>query len=288
MANTLTKTTLSGPEGNSVTCAQITIDTVTDPLTLPSLCSAPATYVFTAWIKSSVVSTVTIEYIKKTIPADAWAEISIVFDKTPDDSKDLEIYFNNSGTFYLYNSQLERGYKPTKYQPNPDDIADTTTAMQTQIEHNDNAIAETTTGIAKNAEDVQELYSQMNATNADLTDVITVQSAFSQTVDGLNASVTRLQGDVNNNAAALKPVTEWMRFDETGMAIGNSDSGRKVKINEQAVEFDNAAGEAVARFAEKAEIHDLEIADGGTFSMGNWAWIPRSNGNLSLKWIGGH
>lgn len=168
------------------------------------------------------------------------------------------------------------------------DLADTTTAMQTQIEHNDNAIAETTTGIAKNAEDVQELYSQTNATNADLTDVITAQSVFSQTVDGLNASVTRLQGDVNDNAAALKPVTEWMRFDETGMAIGNSDSGRKVKINEQAVEFDNAAGEAVARFAEKAEIHDLEIADGGTFAMGNWAWIPRSNGNLSLKWIGGH
>lgn len=147
------------------------------------------------------------------------------------------------------------------------------------------SIRQTITELSDTADGLQ---TQLDANGETLDGVVTAQSEFSQTVDGLNASVTRLQGDVDNNAAALKPVTEWMRFDETGMAIGNSDSGRKVRINEQAVEFDNAAGEAVARFAEKAEIHDLEIADGGTFAMGNWAWIPRSNGNLSLKWIGGN
>lgn len=155
-----------------------------------------------------------------------------------------------------------------------------------------NQTTETADGIRQTITELTDttdgLQTQIDADGETLTGVVAAQSAFSQTVDGLNASVTRLQGDVNDNAAALKPVTEWMRFDETGMTIGNSDSGRKVKINEQAVEFDNAAGEAIARFAEKAEIHDLEIADGGTFSMGNWAWIPRSNGNLSLKWIGGH
>lgn len=155
-----------------------------------------------------------------------------------------------------------------------------------------NQTTETADGIRQTITELSDatddLQTQIDANGEALDGVITAQSEFSQTVNGLNASVTKLQTDVDDNAKTLSPITEWMRFDETGMSIGNSNSGRKVKINEQVVEFDNAAGEAVARFAEKAEIHDLEIADGGTFSMGNWAWVPRSNGNLSLKWIGGN
>lgn len=155
-----------------------------------------------------------------------------------------------------------------------------------------NQTTETADGIRQTITELSDatddLQTQIDANGEALDGVITAQSEFSQTVNGLNASVTKLQTDVDDNAKTLRPITEWMRFDETGMAIGNSDSGRKVKINEQAVEFKNAAGETIARFAEKAEIHDLEIADGGTFAMGNWAWIPRSNGNLSLKWIGGN
>lgn len=154
-----------------------------------------------------------------------------------------------------------------------------------------NQTTETADGIRQTITELSDtadgLQTQIDANGEAIDGVVTAQSEFSQTVDGLSASVTRLQTDVDGNAAALKPVAEWMRFDATGMSIGNSDSGRKVKINEQAVEFNNAAGEAVARFAEKAEIHDLEIADGGTFTIGHWAWIPRSNGNMSLKWIGG-
>lgn len=135
---------------------------------------------------------------------------------------------------------------------------------------------------------VLDLSEKVDSANDKIVEIVSKQLKAEQTEDEFRASVTALQKVTKGQSETLKEFTEWVTFNEAGMAIGNSDSGRKVKINEQAVEFDNAAGEAVARFAEKAEIHDLEIADGGTFSMGNWAWVPRSNGNLSLKWIGGN
>lgn len=135
---------------------------------------------------------------------------------------------------------------------------------------------------------VLDLSEKMDSANMQIVEIVSKQLKAEQTEDEFRASVTALEKVTEGQSETLKEFTEWVTFDETGMAIGNSDSGRKVKINEQVVEFDNAAGDVVARFAEKAEIHDLEIADGGTFTMGNWAWIPRSNGNLSLKWIGGN
>lgn len=135
---------------------------------------------------------------------------------------------------------------------------------------------------------VLDLSEKVDSANTQIVEIVSKQLKAEQTEEEFRASVTALQKVTEGQSETLKEFTEWVAFNETGMAIGNSDSGRKVKINEEAVEFNNADGDVIARFAEKAEIHDLEIADGGTFSMGNWAWIPRSNGNLSLKWIGGH
>ena len=51
--------------------------------------------------------------------------------------------------------------------------------------------------------------------------------------------------------------------------------------------FRNASGQVIATFSDKVDIADLTIRQGGTFTMGNFAFIPRSNGNFSIKYIGG-
>lgn len=165
------------------------------------------------------------------------------------------------------------------------DVRDVTDNLQEQ----QNKASDSITDIADDVSDLKDRATKneedIDANSDSVASVISTQTQFSQNLDGLSASVTTLQETTDAQGTTLETFTKWMDFDSTGLNIGDG-KGANVNLSEKAMTFKNEAGQAVATFSDNVDIKNLVIEQGGIFTMGNFAFIPRSNGNLSIKYIG--
>lgn len=144
-----------------------------------------------------------------------------------------------------------------------------------------------TSSISRTYETQHNLDSRITANEQNIKTVTESQTTLTQTTDGLSASVSSLTKTTTDQGTTLDQISKSLKFDETGLNLSDGGNGANVNLNETKMTFKNAAGQATATFSEDVEIKDLKIKYGGTFTMGNFAWVPRSNGNLSIKYIGG-
>ena len=153
-----------------------------------------------------------------------------------------------------------------------------------------NELAQTALELQSNIErTAQELVSQMSATYTSSLDeykeMIATQftqtaSAFSLQFDKLISQINTLNGETNQQ---FSEISKYIRFEDGNIILGRSDSALTLKIQSDRISFilDNTE---IAYFSSgRLYVDNLEAIT--TLTVGNFAWIPRSNGNLSLKMI---
>ena len=131
---------------------------------------------------------------------------------------------------------------------------------------------------------------------SDLTDEVhdsyTPLATFTQTTDALGESVTNVQTQVGATADRLDDEIDarkqYMQFDpDNGLTIGdltNTDA-YSVQLTSTAMQF--RAGNTVAAYVsnDRLYINNAEIVN--TLRIGNFAFLPRDNGHMSLQYVGG-
>lgn len=131
---------------------------------------------------------------------------------------------------------------------------------------------------------------------SDLTDEVhdsyTPLATFTQTADALGESVTNVQTQVGATADRLDEEIDarkqYMQFDpDTGLTIGdltNTDA-YSVQLTSTAMQF--RAGNTVAAYVsnDRLYINNAEVVN--TLRIGNFAFLPRDNGHMSLQYVGG-
>lgn len=155
-----------------------------------------------------------------------------------------------------------------------------------------NELAQTALDLQSNMErTAQELVSQMSATYTSTTsfeeykESISTQftqsaSAFSLQFDKLVSQITTLNGATNQQFSEIK---KYIRFEDGNIILGRSDSPLTLRIQSDRISFilDNVE---IAYFSSgRLYVDNLEAIT--TLTVGRFAWIPRANGNLSLKMI---
>ena len=122
-------------------------------------------------------------------------------------------------------------------------------------------------------------------TKAEASAVVTVRSELSQRADSLEFSVTEVRSGMHDKAdkSDLREVTEHFRFDMEGLTITNSGTGMGIGVSEQRVIFTGGTDPTTVIYPNSMETTGLTVHD--TFTLGDFAIIPRSNGNLSLRYI---
>lgn len=123
--------------------------------------------------------------------------------------------------------------------------------------------------------------------------VINVESV-TETADGLADRVTATEEGITENASAIEEEVNtrsaYIRFtsDDQGnplIELGAEDSPLILRLTNEQIGFLNA-GELVAYITgQLLNIANAKVSQ--TLQFGDFAWIPRSNRNLALKWIGG-
>ena len=131
---------------------------------------------------------------------------------------------------------------------------------------------------------------------SDLTDEVhdsyTPLATFTQTADALGESVTNVQTQVGATADRLDEEInareQYMQFDpNNGLTIGdltNTDA-YSVQLTSTAMQF--RAGNTVAAYVsnDRLYINNAEVVN--TLRIGNFAFLPRDNGHMSLQYVGG-
>ena len=117
--------------------------------------------------------------------------------------------------------------------------------------------------------------------------VQTTATAMALRADGLDVSVTKIREEVGTKAekTQLDEITEHFRFADDGMTITNSGTGMGIGVSEKRVIFTGGDDPTTVITPNAMETTNLSI--GVRLDVGAFSLIPRSNKNLSLRWVGG-
>lgn len=116
-----------------------------------------------------------------------------------------------------------------------------------------------------------------------------LSTLYTQLNDLFEFKFTSLETTVNENDTErrreIREITSYIRFEDGNIILGESGNELTVRIENDRIAF-LEGGVEVAYFSnQKLYITDAEVIK--SLRIGNFAFIPRANGNLSFKKIGG-
>lgn len=116
--NTLESTSIRSPALKDEECAKFTITDPTVPFIFHDVIQQDKQYTLSFYAKSDSNGTVQVADKTFVITTD-WQECIATFTAQ---GTDLKMYFDTSGTYYIYHAQLEDGNVDTDWTPNPEDV----------------------------------------------------------------------------------------------------------------------------------------------------------------------
>lgn len=136
---------------------------------------------------------------------------------------------------------------------------------------------------------------QVEKNTEDLTDMTnltsTIKTALQLDNDGVAvvfSAINTYIDEVNKNAQDnFNTIQKYIRFVDGNIVLGNSDNQLTLKITNEKITFMNGGYELAYFQNNKLNVKDVELWSGGQLKLGNFAFVPRSNGNLSFKYVGG-
>lgn len=218
----------------------------------------------------------------------SWCYYTGIWKKTNDIALHFGWYYA-FGTYYIRRIKFEKGNKATDWTPAPEDV--------------DNDLATTNNNVSNLIHTTTNLSAQLNVTKQSIqsnvseisqiqNNIATMKKETSTSIEQTNKSISAvisstniLQEKVNGSNETIKNINTNFRFDAEGMTIGKSDSHFKTKISNERFSF-TENGNEVAYFANKK----MYITDGqftNSMRVGDFAFVPRANGSLDFKKVGG-
>lgn len=175
------------------------------------------------------------------------------------------------------------------------------TKVQLQVDHVNNEISavvskteelETnTTQIIQNQDTILMEALKDYVTTGDFeTFKTTVSTQFEQTADSFNFNFNNLTQQLNNSNGNTQEqfaeINKYIRFEDGNIVLGEASNKLILKIQNNRISFIQNDTDEVAYFSD----NKLTVTDGefeNSLQVGKFAWKPRTNGNLSLVYVGG-
>lgn len=134
---------------------------------------------------------------------------------------------------------------------------------------------------------VDSISSKVENVETTVTGVSTTVSEVVQKSDSLEITLGRIESGLDGKAdrATVEEVTEHFHFSQNGLTIFNTATGMGINVSERQVAFSGGTDPTTVITPTEMETTNLRI--GKRVDVGDFAFIPRSNGNLSLRFMGG-
>ena len=117
----------------------------------------------------------------------------------------------------------------------------------------------------------------------------TVTTEFEQTANNFSFNFNNLTTQINTingtTQEQFQEIHKYIRFENGNIILGESGSELTLKIENDRIAFIQNSNEVAYFSNNKLNVTDGEFLN--SLTIGNFAWKPRNNGNLSLLYIGG-
>lgn len=124
---------------------------------------------------------------------------------------------------------------------------------------------------------------QEYATNDQVTEAI--GTLYTQLKDSFEFAFTTIETSINDNDAntrqEFEEIRKYIRFEDGDIIIGQSDNELRLRIENDRITFFDNVDEVAYVSNHKLHITEAEVLT--SIVIGNYAFIPRANGNLSFK-----
>lgn len=113
-------------------------------------------------------------------------------------------------------------------------------------------------------------------------------TSIEQRVDSVSISVTQVSTDLSNKVdnETFQELAEVFTFNEDGMTISNTGTGMGIGVSEKRVVFTGGENPTTEIYPDRMKTTNLYV--GKQLDLGDFSFIPRTNGNLSFRYTGGN
>ncbi|MCI9069420.1 phage tail spike protein [Clostridium sp.] len=221
-----------------------------------------------------------------------WKRYSFTFTYNKSEFGDkltTNIYFGIRGANfegYICGYKLEKGTKDTDYTDAIEDIDANFNEVYDHVSNVQQSVInsyESALEIAK--KNITLSVSEMYAKKDDISSIEQrLSSKIDQTANDISLIFNRSTNEVKDDLQSFRDqITSYIRFDANGMELGKQGSKFKTRLTNEKLAFLQGEDEVAYISNNKMNITDAEIKN--QLTLGSYAFVPRTNGNLSLKWI---
>lgn len=183
------------------------------------------------------------------------------------------------------------------------DIQGAVEKSNTAVEQSNTAVEQSNTAVEQSNTAVSTATDAHQKAQAAQEQVVDVSTRLDQNTDNLTATieskVALVQQDVDSNTddvsdlnkrltSEIKTRRSFMRFGEESsdptLTLGQTDSPAQVKLTNKQLQFLYLSTVVAYMGSDALLINNAQILQ--QLMLGGFAVVPRSNGNLSLKWVG--
>lgn len=198
----------------------------------------------------------------------------------------------NSNDYYAIDYiQLEKGNRPTDYYPAPEDLTDyadkITGDMSDELKK---IISDVINDVVSNRKDLDDLVGEDGRIEEIRKSNVTTQQQVDKVQTDVNTYIVRVDA-INGRVESIEQTTECFSMEDAGLRITRKISSQdpsmqlSMLLSEQKLSFYQGTDEVAYFSNNKLYVTDAEILD--RLQLGKFAFIPRSNGNLSFRYLGG-
>lgn len=205
----------------------------------------------------------------------------------------LRIIDNMNGNDYyaIDYIQLEKGNRPTDYYPAPEDLTDYTDKITGDMSDElKKIISDVINDVAANRKDFDDLVGADGRIEEIRKNSVTTQQQVDKAQTDINTYIVRVDA-INGKIESIEQTTECFSMEDAGLRITRKISSQdpsmqlSMLLSEQKLSFYQGTDEVAYFSNNKLYVTDAEILD--RLQLGKFAFIPRSNGNLSFRYLGG-
>ena len=204
----------------------------------------------------------------------------------------LRIIDNMNGNDYyaIDYIQLEKGNRPTDYYPAPEDLTDYTDKITGDVSDElKKIISDVINDVAANRKDFDDLVGEDGRIEEIRKNSVTTQQQVDKVQTDVNTYIVRVDA-INGKIESIEQTTECFSMEDAGLRITRKISSQdpsmqlSMLLSEQKLSFYQGTDEVAYFSNNKLYVTDAEILD--KLQLGKFAFIPRSNGNLSFRYLG--
>ena len=198
----------------------------------------------------------------------------------------------NSNDYYAIDYiQLEKGNRPTDYYPAPEDLTDYADKIIGDMSDElKKIISDVINDVVSNRKDFDDLVGEDGRIEEIRKSNVTTQQQVDKVQTDVNTYIVRVDA-INGRVESIEQTTECFSMEDAGLRITRKISSQdpsmqlSMLLSEQKLSFYQGTDEVAYFSNNKLYVTDAEILD--RLQLGKFAFIPRSNGNLSFRYLGG-